>query len=180
LPGHWEQLLAIAGTHDAAHGVLGAVRRELRLIAEHREIARGELRTALMSVEARWAVYAAWLCEDTGDRRGRTALLERALCALRAAHAHTGDVHANKRMRAQTYTLAAQDSAPPPPSASIPHAEHVVRSWEARCRAVLSPARGVALLDDLLRDSPRRRTRAEGPKPSRSPARQDHASPPAS
>jgi transcriptional regulator with XRE-family HTH domain len=215
LPDHWEQLLAIVGTHDAAHGphgVLDAVRRELRLIAEYREIARGELRTKLMSVEARWVVYAAWVCEDTGDRRGRTALLERALClareadhpaliawtrarqaqwtdaprairlaqaglrtpradphtralcAVRAAHAHAhiGDVQATKRMLAQAYTLAAQDSAPPPLSASTPLAEHVVRCWEARCWAVLSPARGVRLLDDLLRDWPRGRTRDGG------------------
>jgi transcriptional regulator with XRE-family HTH domain len=215
LPDHWEQLLAIVGTHDAAHGphgVLGAVRRELRLIAEYREIARGELRTELMSVEGRWVVYAAWLCEDTGDRRGRTALLERALClareadhpdliawtrarqaqwtdaarairlaqaglrtpradahtralcTVRAAHGHAqiGNVQATKRMLAQAYMLAAQDSAPPPLSASIPLAEHVVRCWEARCWAVLSPARGVALLDDLLRDWPRGRTRDGG------------------
>jgi transcriptional regulator with XRE-family HTH domain len=44
LPEHWERLLAIIGTHDAAHGaheVLGAARRELRLIAEHRRVATG-------------------------------------------------------------------------------------------------------------------------------------------
>jgi transcriptional regulator with XRE-family HTH domain len=58
LPGHWERLLAIIGRHDAAHGpheVLGAARRELRLIAEHRKAATGDLRVALMRVEARWA-----------------------------------------------------------------------------------------------------------------------------
>jgi hypothetical protein len=88
LPGHWELLLAIIGMHDAAHGpheVLSTARRELRLIASHREIAHGDLRTALMRVEARWAVYAGWLCKDTGDARGRDALVERALCLGRDA-----------------------------------------------------------------------------------------------
>ncbi|MCA1678451.1 MAG: helix-turn-helix domain-containing protein, partial [Actinobacteria bacterium] len=85
LPGHWERLLAIIGTHDGAHDVLGAACRELRLITAHRDIATGELRTALMRVEARWALHAAWLCEDTGDRRGRAALLEHALALAREA-----------------------------------------------------------------------------------------------
>jgi hypothetical protein len=90
LPEHWDCLLAILGTHDAAHGphgVLITVRRELRIISEHRQVARGELRVALMRVEARWSVYAAWLCEDTGDLRGRAALLERALHLAREADA---------------------------------------------------------------------------------------------
>jgi hypothetical protein len=54
--------------------------RELPVIAEHRKVATGDLRTALMRVEARWAVHGAWLCEDTGDRRERAARLEHALC----------------------------------------------------------------------------------------------------
>jgi len=88
LPGHWERLLAIIGTHDAAHGaheVLGASRRELQLITRHRKVATGDLRTALMRVEARWALHVAWLCEDTGDRQGRAALLEHALGLAREA-----------------------------------------------------------------------------------------------
>jgi hypothetical protein len=64
---------------------LGVQRRELRLIAEHRRVATGDLRIALMAVEARWAVHVAWLCEDTGDCRGRDALLDRALRLARAA-----------------------------------------------------------------------------------------------
>jgi transcriptional regulator with XRE-family HTH domain len=86
LPDHWERLLAILGAHDAARGpreALGVARRELRVIAEHREVARGKLRVTLMGVEARWAVFAGWLCEDAGDRRGRAALVERALCLAR-------------------------------------------------------------------------------------------------
>ena len=215
LPGHWEHLLAIIGTHDAAHGpreVLGTARRELRLITEHRKVATGDLRSALMRVEARWAVHAGWLCEDTGDRRGRATLLEhaldlareadhpdlmawararqaqwadlssairiaetglrtpragahtRALCAVRAAHAHAhiGNANATERLLARAYDLAAKDSAAPPLSVSVPLAEHVVRCWEARCWAALSPARGVELYDGVLRDWPRGRTRDGG------------------
>jgi transcriptional regulator with XRE-family HTH domain len=88
LPGHLTSLLAILGAHDAAYGpreVLGTVRRELQVIAGHRQVARGDVRIDLMRVEARWTMYAAWLCEDTGDRRGRAALLERAVQLAREA-----------------------------------------------------------------------------------------------
>lgn len=215
LPGHWECLLAIIGTHDAAHGahdVLGAACRELRLITAHRKVATGELRTALMRVEARWALHAAWLCEDTGDRRGRSALLEhalrlareadhpdliawararqaqwtnvtsairiaetglrtpragahtRALCAVRAAHAHAhiGNADATERLLAKAHELVAEDSAAPPLSVGVPVSEHLVRCWQARCWAALSPARGVELYDGVLRDWPRGRRRDGG------------------
>jgi transcriptional regulator with XRE-family HTH domain len=215
LPAHWERLLAIIGTHDAAHGphdVLGAARRELRLIGSYREIATGDLRAALMRVEARWAVHAGWLCEDTGNPCGRATLLEhalglareadhpdlmawtrarqaqwtdvcsavriaesglrtphagshtRALCAVRAAHAHArlGHRDATERLLAKAHELAAKDSAAPPLSVNVAVAEHLVRCWEARCWAALSPARGVALYDSVLRDWPRGRTRDGG------------------
>jgi transcriptional regulator with XRE-family HTH domain len=83
LPGHLTSLLAILGAHDAAYGpreVLGTVRRELWVIAGDREVARGALRIDLMRVEARWTIYAAWLCEDTGDRLGALRYLS-ALCS---------------------------------------------------------------------------------------------------
>jgi transcriptional regulator with XRE-family HTH domain len=215
LPGHSERLLAIVGAHDAAHGphdLLGTARRELRLITKHRKVATGDLRTALMRVEARWALYMGWLCEDTGDPRGRDALLERALClareadypdlmawararqaqwtdlssaipiaetglctaragahtralcAVRAAHAHAriGNADATERLLARAHDLAVKDSAAPPLSVSVPLAEHVVRCWQARCWAALSPAKGVALYDSVLRDWPRGRTRDGG------------------
>jgi transcriptional regulator with XRE-family HTH domain len=215
LPGHWERLLAIIGRHDAVHGaheVLGTTRRELCLIASYREIARGDLCIALMRIEARWAVYAGWLCEDTGDPRGRDTFVQRALClareaddpdlmawararqaqwtdprsatrigetglraaragahtralcAVRAAHAHAhiGNAGATERLLARAYELAAKDSTPPPLSVSAPLVEHVVRCWEARCWAALSPAKGIALYDMVLRDWPRSRTRDGG------------------
>jgi len=50
----------------------------------------------------------------------------------------------------------------PPLSTSVPLAEHVVRYWQARCWAILSPAKGIALYDGVLRDWPRGRTRDGG------------------
>lgn len=164
-----------------------------------------------MHVEARWTVYAGWLCEDTGNRRDRAALLDRALrlareadhpdliawvrarqaqwsdpsgavhfgeaglrtpragahtralCAVRAAHGHalTGDTDATERLIAKAETLLTQDS-PPPPSAALPSADHLVRAWEARCWSVLHPSRGVALWDRALRDWPRDQVRDDG------------------
>jgi hypothetical protein len=58
--------------------------------------------------------------------------------------------------------IAYKDSPAPPPSVSVPLAEHVLRCWEARCWAALSPTRGVALYDAVLRDWPRGRTRDGG------------------
>jgi tetratricopeptide (TPR) repeat protein len=63
--------------------VLDIVERETRVIAAHRGAARGQLRTELMRVEARWATLAAWSCHHTGDVRGRDAWTDR---TLRLAH----------------------------------------------------------------------------------------------
>jgi len=81
----------------------------------------------------------------------------RALCAVRAAHAHAhvGDAEATERMLVEARRLAADDSAPPPLAISAPLAEHVVPCWEARCWAALKPATGVALYDGILRAWPR-------------------------
>lgn len=49
------------------HEVLATVRHQLELIAEHREIARGELRTQLLRVESRWSGFASWLGHDAGN-----------------------------------------------------------------------------------------------------------------
>jgi tetratricopeptide (TPR) repeat protein len=162
-----------------------------------------------MRVEARWTIYAAWLCEDTGDTRGRVALLDRALhlareadhpdlmawararqaqwtdpprairlaeAALRtpragahtralcAAHAHAriADTDMTARLLAEAHTLAAQQSASPPLPADTPLSGFLVRCWEARCWALLEPAKGVALYDDLLRDWPHAVGRRDG------------------
>lgn len=88
LPAHWAQLLSLLGRHDDAfgpHAVLGTVQRELRIIADHRAAARGELRTALMRVEARYAEFAAWLSNDLGDPRRRDAWTNRAASLAQAS-----------------------------------------------------------------------------------------------
>jgi transcriptional regulator with XRE-family HTH domain len=81
LPEHWTALLALLGRLDAAYGpheVLPVVERELQVIATHRAVARGELRTALMRVEARWAQFAAWLSNDAGKADARRTWADRA------------------------------------------------------------------------------------------------------
>jgi hypothetical protein len=78
---HWMKLLGTLGRHDAvlgAHDVLPAVRREIELIAAHREVAQGQLRTELYRVESRWAEFACWLSNDAGDVRGRERWADRA------------------------------------------------------------------------------------------------------
>jgi hypothetical protein len=70
LPAHWSDLLPVLGHHDDADGpraVLKIVRRELRVIAEHRDAARGELRTSLMRVERVGRRSRHGLANDTGD-----------------------------------------------------------------------------------------------------------------
>jgi hypothetical protein len=72
LASHWSDLLGVIDCHDAAfgpHDLLSTVRNELRLITEHRQVARGVLRTDLMRVEARWSEFASWLGHDAGDER---------------------------------------------------------------------------------------------------------------
>ncbi len=88
LVSYWTGLLDLFGRHDAALGprdLLATVRHELGRITEHRQIARGELRTELMRVEARWAAFVAWLSADTGQTRSRDAWIDRALWLAREA-----------------------------------------------------------------------------------------------
>jgi len=88
---HWLKLLSLLDRHAAmlgAHEVLATVQREIVRIAEHRQVARGELRTQLLRVESRWAAHAAWLSNDTGDPRRRDAWTEHALSLAREAGYH--------------------------------------------------------------------------------------------
>ena len=69
---HWMSLMHVLRRHDAMFGprdVLDTVRRELGLIADHRRVASGDLRTDLLGVEARWSWLASWLGRDAGDAR---------------------------------------------------------------------------------------------------------------
>ena len=76
LVSHSMTLLRILGCHDAMFGprdVLDTVRREVGMVARHRQMARGVLRTRLLSVESRWAWLASWLAHDSGDWHRRDA-----------------------------------------------------------------------------------------------------------
>jgi hypothetical protein len=85
---HWTGLRKLLARHDAMFGpldVLGSVQHELGVIARHRKIACGGLRTDLLRVEARWAEFASWLSNDAGDWQGRDSWADRALQLAREA-----------------------------------------------------------------------------------------------
>lgn len=108
---HWTDLLNLLGRLDAAHGprdVRAAAVCEIKLIAEHRAAARGDLRTALMQVEARWCEFAAWLSNDVGDVRGRDAWTDRA--AHLAQTAGYADMAALTRERRAQWAAQALDA----------------------------------------------------------------------
>jgi hypothetical protein len=84
---HWMALLRLLDAHTASSGprdALGTIRHQVGLIAAHREVARGRLCTELLRVEARWAEFASWLCQDTGDGHGGDAWATRCLRLARA------------------------------------------------------------------------------------------------
>jgi hypothetical protein len=85
---HWMRLMQVLYRHDAMFGpqdMVAPVRHELGLIAAHRDVARGDVRTALLRVESRWALFASWLGHDTGDNRARDHWAERALALAQEA-----------------------------------------------------------------------------------------------
>jgi transcriptional regulator with XRE-family HTH domain len=111
LPDHSARLLNLLGRHDAMFGprdVLEFVEHELGRIAEHREVARGELRAKLMRVEARWAGLAAWLSEDAGQTRSRDAYTDRTLRL--ASEAGYGDMVAYLRTLQGRFALQERDA----------------------------------------------------------------------
>jgi tetratricopeptide (TPR) repeat protein len=148
LPSHWARLLAVLGQHDAMHGprdVLDTVCHELRLIAEHRSVARGALRTELLRVEAAWTEFAAWLSNDTGDWQQRDSFTERALQLGLAAD--DSDIVALARMRQGQWAVQRLDAR-----RAIALAEDALRtpgaSAQTRSRCALRAAHGHALAND--------------------------------
>jgi transcriptional regulator with XRE-family HTH domain/tetratricopeptide (TPR) repeat protein len=148
LPAHWGRLLAVLDQHDAIHGprdVLDTVRHELRLIAEHRRVARGGLRAELLRVEARWTEFAAWLSNDTGDWQRRDAWTERALQLGLAADDQ--NIVALARMRQGQWAVQRLDAR-----RAIALAEDALRtpgtSAQTRARCALRAAHGHALAND--------------------------------
>ena len=145
LPAHWSNLLRLLGRLDMLRGpqdVLAAVRRELRLIAEHRAVARGELRVALTRVEARWSDLAAWLSEDTGRPRDRDAWTERV--GRLAREANDPELVAFWRARQGEWAAMARDpraAALAEAALRVPGASAQTRAWSAR-QAALGHALG--------------------------------------
>jgi transcriptional regulator with XRE-family HTH domain len=128
LPDHYSALLALFGKHDDAfgpHAVLGVACKELGRMDEHCALARGKLRRDLMRVQARWATHAGWLCEDAGDRRGRDALLERALHLARESD--SPDVEAWASARQSQFSIA--------PATAVGLAERALRTPRASPQA---------------------------------------------
>jgi transcriptional regulator with XRE-family HTH domain len=145
LPEHWSNLLRLLGRLDMLCGpqdVLAAVRRELRLIAEHRAVARGELRLALMRVEARWSDLAAWLSEDTGRTHDRDAWTERV--GRLAQEANDLELVAFWRARQGEWAAMARDpraAALAEAALRVPGVSAQTRAWSAR-QAALGHALG--------------------------------------
>jgi len=148
LVSHWTRLRSVLARHDAMfgpHEVLGTVRHELDLIAEHRQIARGDLRTQLLREESRWAEFASWLSNDAGDLRGRDSWADR---ALRLAHeANYDDMVAWVLLRRSRRAVQEDD-----PRRAITFAEAARRTPGAsdliRGLCALKEAQGHALAND--------------------------------
>jgi len=140
LPEHWSNLLGLLGRLDMLRGpqdVLAAVRRELRLIAEHRAVARGDLRVALMRVEARWSDLAAWLSEDTGKTHDRDAWTERA--GRLAQEANDLELVAFWRARQGEWAAMARDPRAgvlAEAALRVPGVSAQTRAWSARQAAL--------------------------------------------
>jgi hypothetical protein len=144
----WTHLLSLFGRHDAAfgpHDVLAAARREVALIAEHRKVARGDVRTRLLRVEARWAGFAAWLSNDAGQLRERDAWMEHALRL--AQEGGYRDMAAFARMRQSQWAVQEHDAP-----RAIVLAEDALRipgvNGQTRTLCALSAALGHALAND--------------------------------
>ncbi len=151
LVSHWTTLLRLLDRHDAAfgpHDVLAAVRRELSLIADHRRVARGELRRELLGVEALWAEFAAFLSNDTGQTRARTAWTDRALRLAQEAGT-TPDALALARMRQCQWAVQELDGR-----RAVAFAQEALgvpgTSEQTRARCALRAAHGYALAGDAV------------------------------
>ena len=150
---------------DAALDAYGALLEHLpalvceRALANHARAAARRYDEDVDPVNRRGLLRLA----EVGLRTPRARAHTRALCAVRATHAHApvGEAQSAVRSIAEAETLLAQDSPPlPPPGPGM--SELLVCRWEARCWAELEPARGVALYDDIMRDWPRGWTRDGG------------------
>jgi transcriptional regulator with XRE-family HTH domain len=145
LVAHWMKLLHLLGRHDAMcgpHSVLETARHELGLIAEHRHVAAGDVRSQLLCVEARWSAFASALSDDAGDWHRRDSWADRSLRLAREAGYH--DMVAYVLMRQSQWNSDAQRA-----TAFAEAAAHT-RGTSERMRGLcaLKEARGHALAMD--------------------------------
>ena len=168
---HWMGLMQVLDRHGGvfgSHQVLAAVRQELRLIAQHREIARGELRTQLLRVESRWSQFASWLSNDVGDPRQRDLLANRALRLAREGD--YPEMVAYVLLRQCRWAIEDDDARR---ASAFAQAARNVRGTTPRLRALcaLKHAHGYALANDAascassLRDADSLLERSEATQP---------------
>jgi hypothetical protein len=163
LAAHWIRLLHVLDAHDAMcgpHDALASVWHEINLIAQHRQVATGELRRRLLCVESRWAQFASWLSNDVGHKHHRDAWLERALRL--AQEADYAEMVAYVLMRQSRWAVEDRDAARAIALARVagrtPRATERVRALcalqEAQGHALAADAasceRSLADVDDLL------------------------------
>jgi hypothetical protein len=121
------------------------VRHELGLIASHRRVVRGSLRTALLRVEACWSEFASWLSNDTGDTPGRESWGDRSLQLALAAG--DDDMVAWVRMRQSQW--ACNRPAPQDVVAFAQEARQTAAaSAQIRALCAFQEAQGHALAND--------------------------------
>jgi hypothetical protein len=171
LPSHWLSLLGLLSDHDAMFGsssVRDAVRHEMRLIAKHRHVARGELHGHLLRVEARWSWFAAWLSHDAGDARSADSWSDRALRL--AQEVAEPDMVAWVLLHRSQWAATLGD--PGRATAFADAAEHTARTnAQIRALCAFKQAHGHALSDDVascersLRDAYGRLSHADGTTP---------------
>ena len=103
----WMRLLDVLIRHDnmcGPHEVLSTVGHQIAMIAEYRQVARGELGLQLLREESRWAWFASWLGHDAGDARLCDYWADRAVRIAReiAHHEMVAWVLANRSQWAAT------------------------------------------------------------------------------
>lgn len=89
--GHFTTLRALLVQADSRLGglsILPTVQQQIALIAQFRRQARGDLRTSLLGIEARWSEFGGWLSDDLGDRDAGSRWLDRAASMAQEADDH--------------------------------------------------------------------------------------------
>ncbi len=84
----FRRMLAEHSAMDNAIGpryLFDVVRAQLGVLVELRQVALPAVRGELLGLCARYAEFAGWLCQDSGDARGATAWCDRALEWAQAA-----------------------------------------------------------------------------------------------